>query len=68
MFLIVGVMLGAYTVNLYYMNSIENVIFFLQDFIPIILCCVTLHPDSKERDSLLNILFNLIKRPDVEQR
>ena len=27
-----------------------------------------LHPDAKERDNLLNILFNLIKKPDEEQR
>jgi hypothetical protein len=27
-----------------------------------------LHPNSKERDRLLNILFNLIKKPDDEQR
>jgi hypothetical protein len=27
-----------------------------------------LHPDSRERDKLLNILFNLIKKPDEEQR
>ena len=27
-----------------------------------------LHPEAKERDNLLNILFNLIKKPDDEQR
>ena len=39
-----------------------------QELIPLILCAGTLHPDPQERDKLLNILFNLIKRPDVEQR
>jgi hypothetical protein len=39
-----------------------------EELIPLILCTATLHPDSTERDNLLNILFNLIKRPDIEQR
>ena len=39
-----------------------------QELIPLILCAATLHPDSTQRDQLLNILFNLIKRPDKEQR
>ena len=39
-----------------------------QELIPLILCTATLHPDTKERDQLLNILFNLIKKPDLEQR
>ena len=41
---------------------------FWQELIPLILCTAMLHPDSKERDKLLNILFNLIKKPDEEQR
>ncbi|XP_077982155.1 RAB11-binding protein RELCH homolog [Glandiceps talaboti] len=39
-----------------------------EELIPVILCTVSLHPDPKERDNLLNILFNLIKKPDEEQR
>ncbi|GIY63229.1 RAB11-binding protein RELCH homolog [Caerostris darwini] len=39
-----------------------------EELIPLILCAIALHPDPKERDKLLNILFNLIKRPDEEQR
>ena len=42
--------------------------FFLQELIPLIICTAMLHPDSKDRDQLLNILFNLIKKPDEEQR
>ncbi|XP_027860798.1 RAB11-binding protein RELCH homolog isoform X4 [Xiphophorus couchianus] len=39
-----------------------------QELIPLILCTACLHPEPKERDQLLHILFNLIKRPDDEQR
>ncbi|XP_067652799.1 RAB11-binding protein RELCH homolog [Haliotis asinina] len=39
-----------------------------EELIPLILCTAMLHSDSKERDRLLNILFNLIKKPDDEQR
>ncbi|XP_045921446.1 RAB11-binding protein RELCH homolog isoform X4 [Micropterus dolomieu] len=39
-----------------------------QELIPLILCTACLHPEPKERDQLLHILFNLIKRPDEEQR
>ncbi|XP_034415598.1 RAB11-binding protein RELCH homolog isoform X2 [Cyclopterus lumpus] len=39
-----------------------------QELIPLILCTACLHPEPKERDKLLHILFNLIKRPDDEQR
>uniref|UniRef100_A0A8K9XHK7 RAB11 binding and LisH domain, coiled-coil and HEAT repeat containing n=1 Tax=Oncorhynchus mykiss TaxID=8022 RepID=A0A8K9XHK7_ONCMY len=39
-----------------------------QELIPLILCTACLHPKPKERDQLLHILFNLIKRPDDEQR
>uniref|UniRef100_A0A3Q2XWF9 RAB11 binding and LisH domain, coiled-coil and HEAT repeat containing n=1 Tax=Hippocampus comes TaxID=109280 RepID=A0A3Q2XWF9_HIPCM len=38
------------------------------ELIPLILCTACLHPESRERDQLLHILFNLIKRPDDEQR
>ncbi|KAJ8406908.1 hypothetical protein AAFF_G00291840 [Aldrovandia affinis] len=39
-----------------------------QELIPLILCTACLHPQPRERDQLLHILFNLIKRPDDEQR
>uniref|UniRef100_A0A8C2ZY93 RAB11 binding and LisH domain, coiled-coil and HEAT repeat containing n=1 Tax=Cyclopterus lumpus TaxID=8103 RepID=A0A8C2ZY93_CYCLU len=39
-----------------------------EELIPLILCTACLHPEPKERDKLLHILFNLIKRPDDEQR
>uniref|UniRef100_A0A3Q2Q9C0 RAB11 binding and LisH domain, coiled-coil and HEAT repeat containing n=1 Tax=Fundulus heteroclitus TaxID=8078 RepID=A0A3Q2Q9C0_FUNHE len=39
-----------------------------QELIPLILCTACLHPEPKERDQLLHILFNLIKRPDDEQQ
>uniref|UniRef100_T1ISW0 Uncharacterized protein n=1 Tax=Strigamia maritima TaxID=126957 RepID=T1ISW0_STRMM len=39
-----------------------------EELIPVILCTIALHPDDKKRDNLLNILFNLIKRPDDDQR
>ncbi|XP_078720087.1 RAB11-binding protein RELCH homolog isoform X1 [Lampetra fluviatilis] len=39
-----------------------------EELIPLILCSAFLHPDHKERDRLLHILFNLIKRPDEQQR
>lgn len=42
--------------------------FLRQELIPLILCTACLHPEPKERDQLLHILFNLIKRPDDDQR
>ncbi|XP_067136954.1 RAB11-binding protein RELCH homolog [Centruroides vittatus] len=39
-----------------------------EELIPLLLCTISLHPEAKQRDKLLNILFNLIKRPDEEQR
>ncbi|XP_052822976.1 RAB11-binding protein RELCH homolog isoform X2 [Octopus bimaculoides] len=39
-----------------------------EELIPLILCTTVLHPDVKERDKLLNILFNLIKKPNDDQR
>ncbi|XP_062925715.1 RAB11-binding protein RELCH homolog isoform X2 [Mobula hypostoma] len=46
----------------------ERVVHLCQELIPLILCTACLHPEPKERDQLLHILFNLIKRPDDEQR
>lgn len=39
-----------------------------EELIPLIVSAAALHGDSKTRDSLLNLLFNLIKRPELEQR
>ena len=39
-----------------------------EELLPLILCAANLHPSAKSRDSLLNTLFNLIKRPDELQR
>ena len=39
-----------------------------EELIPLIISAAALHADSKTRDNLLNLLFNLIKRPEVEQR
>ena len=39
-----------------------------EEWIPLILCTATLHPEPKERDELLSILFNLIVRPNPDQR
>lgn len=32
------------------------------------MCAIERHPDSGTRDSLTHTLFNLIKRPDEQQR
>ena len=39
-----------------------------EELIPLIVSAAALHADSETRDNLLNLLFNLIKRPEVEQR
>ena len=39
-----------------------------EELIPLIVSAAALHDDSTTRDNLLNLLFNLIKRPEVEQR
>lgn len=39
-----------------------------EELIPVILCSAIHHPAVKERDNLLHMLFNLIKRPDEDQR
>ena len=39
-----------------------------QELIPLLLSAIQLHPDVRQRDVLLNLLFNLIKRPDAQQR
>lgn len=39
-----------------------------EELIPLLLCVISRHSDYKERDKLLKILFNLIKRPDESQR
>lgn len=40
----------------------------MQELIPVILVAIRQHPDAKTRDHLTQMLFNLIKIPDEEQR
>ncbi|KAL9671899.1 hypothetical protein QQ045_009472 [Rhodiola kirilowii] len=39
-----------------------------EELLPLIMCAIERHPDSGIRDSLTHTLFNLIKRPDEQQR
>ncbi|KAL3527015.1 hypothetical protein ACH5RR_011671 [Cinchona calisaya] len=39
-----------------------------EELLPLIMCAIEHHPDSMTRDSLTHTLFNLIKRPDEQQR
>ncbi|XP_052489329.1 uncharacterized protein LOC105801081 isoform X1 [Gossypium raimondii] len=39
-----------------------------EELLPLIMCAIERHPDSSTRDSLTHTLFNLIKRPDEQQR
>ncbi|XP_029838748.3 RAB11-binding protein RELCH homolog isoform X2 [Ixodes scapularis] len=39
-----------------------------EELVPLLLAAINLHPDARERDALLNLLFNLTKRPDDDQR
>ncbi|XP_047336522.1 RAB11-binding protein RELCH homolog [Impatiens glandulifera] len=39
-----------------------------EELLPLIMCSIERHPDSQTRDSLTHTLFNLIKRPDEQQR
>ncbi|XP_020252243.1 lisH domain and HEAT repeat-containing protein KIAA1468 homolog [Asparagus officinalis] len=39
-----------------------------EELLPLIMCAIERHPDSTVRDSLTHTLFNLIKRPDEQQR
>ncbi|KAJ4960017.1 hypothetical protein NE237_019927 [Protea cynaroides] len=39
-----------------------------EELLPLIMCAIERHPDSRTRDSLTHTLFNLIKRPDEQQR
>ncbi|RLN25257.1 hypothetical protein C2845_PM07G10940 [Panicum miliaceum] len=39
-----------------------------EELLPLIICSIEKHPDSDVRDSLTHTLFNLIKRPDGQQR
>lgn len=40
----------------------------VQEFIPILLGVLSKQSDSKAREQLLHMLFNLIKKPDKSQR
>lgn len=39
-----------------------------EELVPLLLAAINLHPEAWERDALLNLLFNLTKRPDEDQR
>ncbi|XP_024525022.1 lisH domain and HEAT repeat-containing protein KIAA1468 homolog [Selaginella moellendorffii] len=39
-----------------------------EELLPLMICAIGRHPDGNVRDSLTHILFNLIKRPDENQR
>ncbi|KAF9683958.1 hypothetical protein SADUNF_Sadunf04G0068000 [Salix dunnii] len=39
-----------------------------EELLPLMMCAIECHPDSGIRDSLTHTLFNLIKRPDEQQR
>ncbi|KAL6529931.1 hypothetical protein OROMI_028576 [Orobanche minor] len=39
-----------------------------EELLPLIMCAIERHPDCSTRDSLTHTLFNLIKRPDEQQR
>ncbi|OAY68909.1 LisH domain and HEAT repeat-containing protein, partial [Ananas comosus] len=39
-----------------------------EELLPLIMCAIERHPESSVRDSLTHTLFNLIKRPDEQQR
>ncbi|KAJ1257435.1 hypothetical protein BS78_K042000 [Paspalum vaginatum] len=39
-----------------------------EELLPLIICAIEKHPDGDIRDSLTHTLFNLIKRPDGQQR
>lgn len=50
-------------------NIVPNVILAKRDeLIPLLLITIQMHPESKIRDHFLNLLFNLIKRPEASQR
>ena len=39
-----------------------------EELLPLLLLAIQHHPNAETRDKLLNILFNLTKKPDVDQR
>ncbi|KAM7255603.1 hypothetical protein ACFE04_008501 [Oxalis oulophora] len=39
-----------------------------EELLPLMMCAIEHHPESSTRDSLTHTLFNLIKRPDEQQR
>ncbi|CAH9132432.1 unnamed protein product [Cuscuta epithymum] len=39
-----------------------------EELLPLIMCAIERHPESSTRDYLTHTLFNLIKRPDEQQR
>ena len=39
-----------------------------EELLPLLIIAIQHHPESKTRDQLLNLLFNLTKKPEAEQR
>ena len=39
-----------------------------EELLPLLLLAIQHHPEAQTRDQLLNILFNLMKKPDADQR
>ena len=39
-----------------------------EELLPLFLTAIQKHPDTKVRDQLLHLLFNLTKKPDSDQR
>ena len=39
-----------------------------EELLPLFLTAIQQHSDTKVRDQLLNLLFNLTKKPDLDQR
>ena len=40
----------------------------LQELLPLMMCAIERHQDSMTRDCLTHALFELVKRPDEQQR
>ncbi|XP_027350526.1 RAB11-binding protein RELCH isoform X2 [Abrus precatorius] len=61
----------CFSINLFHFVAVLHWLhhfIWLQELLPLIMCAIERHPDSSTRDSLTHTLFNLIKRPDEQQR
>lgn len=62
-FIILAIILAAFAGLM-----LSSVLFACRSFFFLIMCAIERHPESSTRDSLTHTLFNLIKRPDEQQR